>query len=142
MSGTFTDTEMREVGRRVDPGQIRRAIEVACLVEERWLLACPPGAHERIRLISLLVRDYFSGRYTQIPYWAVGTIVVTLLAQLEPRDEPGLLPEAALADKTSLMALCLSMLEEELALYRDWCESEPVNGTHQRGPSTKEGKET
>lgn len=127
MSGTLTDTGMREAGRLVDPGQIRRAIEVAGLVEEKWLLCCPPGTHERIRLITRLVRDYFSGRYTQIPYWAVGTIVVTLLAQLEPREEPGLLPEAALADKASIMALCLSMLEEELALYRDWCELEPVN---------------
>lgn len=76
----------------------------------------------RLKIILLLrmVRDYWAGRYTVIPYRIITGVVFTLLYILNPADIifdpiPG-----GLMDDALIVALLLTWARDDIEQYRIW----------------------
>ena len=76
---------------------------------------------EQAKLLLSLVKDYWSGRYREVPYWVISASALTLLYVLNPVD---LIPDAILGlgylDDATLVAFCIKLIERELEKYKEW----------------------
>ena len=78
------------------------------------------------KLLLSVVKDYWSGKYRKIPWWAISAIVFTLLYVLSPVDLiPDFIPVVGLLDDAAVMGLCLYLLEQELQHYKEWKMENP-----------------
>lgn len=68
-----------------------------------------------------MVRDYWQGSYREVPFWALGAVVVALLYVLNPMDlVPDFIPFLGLVDDAAVIGLCMKMVEHELKRYAKW----------------------
>ncbi|HCN77560.1 MAG TPA: hypothetical protein DIT13_10260 [Verrucomicrobiales bacterium] len=75
------------------------------------------------KLMLALVRDYWSGRYRQVPYWVISACALALLYVLNPLDViPDVIPGLGYLDDATVVAFCLKLIERELERYRLWKE--------------------
>jgi uncharacterized membrane protein YkvA (DUF1232 family) len=83
---------------------------------------------EQGRLILAMVKDYWSGRYREVPYWAISAGALTLLYVLNPLDViPDVMPGFGYLDDATLVAFCLKLIERELEKYQTWAaKNEPT----------------
>lgn len=76
------------------------------------------------KLMLSLVRDYWAGRYRQVPYWVISACALALLYVLNPMDViPDMIPVIGYLDDATVVAFCLKLIERELERYRAWKES-------------------
>ncbi len=84
---------------------------------------------EHGRLMLAMVKDYATGRYREVPYWAISATTLALLYVLNPVDViPDILPGIGYLDDATVVAFCLKLMERELDKYKQWRErqtSEP-----------------
>lgn len=72
-------------------------------------------------LMLALVKDYWAGRYREVPYWAISAGALALLYVLNPADViPDVLPGFGYLDDATVVAFCLKLIERELQRYQDW----------------------
>ncbi len=117
----MTEQELREAGRRVELDEIQRVVDNGDGILKKASSGRPVSLLTEVGQMLSLVRDYWSGSYRHIPYWALGAIVVALLYILNPTDlVPDLMPAASLVDDAAVLGLCLKMVEQELKLYGQW----------------------
>ncbi|HYF37904.1 MAG TPA: YkvA family protein [Prosthecobacter sp.] len=73
------------------------------------------------KVILAMVKDYWSGRYREVPYWAISAGALTLLYVLNPLDViPDVVPGFGYLDDATLVAFCLKLIERELEKYQAW----------------------
>ena len=73
------------------------------------------------QLLILIVKDYWSGAYRQIPYGAIASIVFTLIYVLNPFDlVPDMLPLIGQVDDVAVVSACLLLIEHDLRNYMEW----------------------
>jgi len=76
---------------------------------------------EQGKTILSLVKDYWSGKYREVPYWAISAGALSLLYVLNPLDViPDIVPGFGYLDDATLVAFCLKLIERELERYKDW----------------------
>ena len=76
-----------------------------------------------IRLMFSLLRDFWNGRYRQIPWKSVAAIAGALLYVLNPLDLiPDVIIGFGLLDDAGVVALCLKLVESDLHRYAAWKE--------------------
>lgn len=76
---------------------------------------------EHGRLLLSLVKDYFTGAYREVPYWAIGASALALVYVLSPVDAiPDIIPGLGYLDDATVLAFCLKLVETELDKYREW----------------------
>lgn len=81
-----------------------------------------------IRLMFSLLRDYWNGRYRQIPWKSVAAIAGALLYVLNPLDLiPDMLIGFGLLDDAGVVAVCLKLVESDLHRYAAWKELDAEN---------------
>lgn len=74
-----------------------------------------------VGLMIAMLRDYLSGRYRDVPYWAITAIAFTLLYVLNPFDLiPDYLPLIGYLDDAAVVAACLVLVRQQLADYQRW----------------------
>ena len=110
----------RAPGVTVD--DVRRVVDKEAEIRRRFLAS---GRLRRMLddavLLLQLVKDYWGGRYRQIPYFALASIVVALLYVFAPLDLlPDAVPLLGVVDDAAVMALCLGLVREEIQKYRTW----------------------
>jgi len=77
----------------------------------------------QVMLLLEMLRDYFTGNYTILPYRIIGGIVFSLLYVLNPIDlVPDIFPGLGFLDDALLVALLLAYASSDIELYRDWRE--------------------
>ena len=81
-------------------------------------------------LLMSLIRDYGSGRYRRIPWWAISSIAFALLYLMNPLDLiPDFIPILGHVDDILVVSVCLSLVDHELKRYRVWKDAEqPYTG--------------
>ncbi len=68
-----------------------------------------------------LVRDYVTGRYREIPYWAMGATGMALAYVLSPIDViPDVLVGVGFLDDAIVVSFALKLIEKELDRYKEW----------------------
>jgi uncharacterized membrane protein YkvA (DUF1232 family) len=78
-------------------------------------------ALHNVPLLLALVRDFHSGRYRTIPWWAITSIVFALLYLLNPLDLiPDFIPVLGRLDDALVISICLTLVDHELGRYRAW----------------------
>jgi uncharacterized membrane protein YkvA (DUF1232 family) len=76
---------------------------------------------EDAKLLIAIVKDYWAGKYRQIPYGAIASIVFSLIYVLNPFDlMPDMLPVIGQLDDVAVMGACLLLVEQDLHKYKDW----------------------
>ena len=75
---------------------------------------------ESILLIGL-IRDYVTGRYKTIPWWAITATAFTLLYVFNPFDlVPDMVPGFGYLDDATVVTTCLALISHELVKYGRW----------------------
>jgi len=73
------------------------------------------------KLLIALVKDYWRGRYKEIPYWTIAAIVAALLYVLNPLDLiPDFIPGLGQIDDAAVVAACLLLVRKDLQKYKQW----------------------
>ena len=95
-------------------------------IRGRFLGKGPLGKFvEEIFLAIALVKDYATGTYRKLPYWAIGAIVFMLLYVANPVDLiPDFLIGIGQIDDVIVVTLCLVLVRQEIHEYKDWRENE------------------
>lgn len=81
-----------------------------------------------------LVKDYATGRYREVPYWAMGATALALFYVLSPIDViPDVIVGAGFLDDAVVVSFALKLIEKELTRYKEWKDrqqgkSAPVTG--------------
>ncbi len=73
-----------------------------------------------------LVRDYVTGRYREIPYWAIGATALALFYVLSPIDViPDVVVGLGYLDDALVVSFALKLIEKELDRYKQWKSKQP-----------------
>ncbi|MBL9146021.1 MAG: DUF1232 domain-containing protein [Verrucomicrobiaceae bacterium] len=81
-----------------------------------------------------LVKDYATGRYREVPYWAMGATALALFYVLSPIDViPDVIVGAGFLDDAVVVSFALKLIEKELTRYKEWKDRQqgkaaPVTG--------------
>jgi uncharacterized membrane protein YkvA (DUF1232 family) len=81
----------------------------------------------RVQLLIEMVKDYVSGRYTDVPWLIIAAIVFALLYLFMPFDLlPDVIPVIGLTDDLFMLGLCFALVELELEKYKAWRERQAL----------------
>jgi uncharacterized membrane protein YkvA (DUF1232 family) len=121
--------QLKSESDKVKQADIQRLLEKQQAVEEKVKNS---GKLSRfttdIKLMFLLVRDYYNGRYRSIPWKSIAAIVGALIYVLNPLDLiPDLILSIGFVDDLGMVALCLKLVESDLHRYAAWKELQDTN---------------
>ena len=113
---------IKKGAKRIKKEDIEKVTRKADEIEKKVRESGPLKRYiDDVKLLLSLVKDYWSGDYKEIPYWAIGATVFALLYVLSPIDLiPDFIPVVGLVDDAAVVALCLYMIEQELHDYSEW----------------------
>jgi uncharacterized membrane protein YkvA (DUF1232 family) len=94
-----------------------------------WYARAAPGRLlERVRLLLMVVNDYASGRYRQVPWRAVAAIVAAIAYVASPMDLiPDFLVPIGWTDDLLVVALAWRLVKKELRAYCEWKGLSPAH---------------
>jgi len=74
-----------------------------------------------VKLFISLVKDYFAGKYKDVPYWSIAAITFSLLYLFNPIDfVPDFIPIVGFVDDALILATCYKMIKVDLNKYEKW----------------------
>lgn len=81
------------------------------------------GVLGEVEVVLDLMRDYWSGRYREIPRWVVGALAFALLYFINPIELiPEFVPVIGYLDDAALLLLALRLTREYVEKYKVWRE--------------------
>lgn len=76
---------------------------------------------EIIKQLFLMLNDYRKGKYTDVPWLSISTLVFILLYILNPLDLiPDFIPLIGYLDDVTVLAVGLNLIQTDLHKYLDW----------------------
>ena len=80
--------------------------------------------YEEFKLLLSMIRDYYSRKYTEVPWYIISSIGAALLYVLSPIDLiPDFIPIVGYLDDAAVLAFCLKQVRAEVEKYKEWKES-------------------
>ncbi len=101
---------------------VKKAVDESETIKKKFEHPGPLGRYlEDIKLMISLVKDYWSGEYRSIPWWAMSAVVFTLLYVVSPVDLiPDFIPVIGYLDDAAVLSVCLVLVEQQLHTYKAW----------------------
>ena len=126
MKRKITKEKARETlnkkAKNVTEEDLEKVISKQEEIEDKFKSNGPLGKYiEDLKLLFSIIKDYFKGNYTEIPWWSIASIVAALIYVLNPIDLiPDFIPVIGLVDDALVVAYCLKMIETDLHDYKEW----------------------
>jgi len=121
MMEPMNEKQLLRVGLNVRQEQIRQVVEESGRIASKARSGPLEKLSGDITLLISMVRDYWQGSYREVPFWALGAVVVALLYVLNPMDlVPDFIPFLGLVDDAAVLGLCMKMVDLELKRYSKW----------------------
>jgi uncharacterized membrane protein YkvA (DUF1232 family) len=113
---------VRAGAAKIKENDVKTVIDRAETLKEKIQRAAPLRRFfADFKLLLGLIIDYWKGNYRDVPWWAVSTIVFTLLYIVNPIDIiPDFIPLVGHLDDMAVLAICLYVTEKELFHYKEW----------------------
>jgi uncharacterized membrane protein YkvA (DUF1232 family) len=126
MSSQKPDEEfVKEGSQKVTEKDIEKVVNKSEEIKKRFVGRSLGRFIEDAQLLIAIVRDYWSGKYRQVPYGAVAAIVFTLIYVFNPLDlVPDVLPIIGEVDDAAVIAACLMLVEQDLSKYKNWKQTQ------------------
>ena len=122
MSNTLSEEFVKDGAQNVTQKDVQKVVDKSAEIQRKFSAHGPLARFvEDGRLFIAIVKDYWSGKYRQVPYGVIGSIVFTLIYVFNPFDiMPDVLPIIGQLDDVAVMGACLLMVEQDLHKYKDW----------------------
>ena len=113
---------IKEKAEKVSEEDIQYVVDHSEDIAESFVGRGPLGKFvEELMLALTIVKDYATGRYRKVPFWAIGAIVFMLLYVANPMDIiPDFLIGIGQIDDVIVITLCLLLIRQELHEYKEW----------------------
>ncbi len=111
-------------GKRVTPEDVDHVVRKQNLLRRLFgKHGALKGVAERGRTMLSMIQDYARRRYKEVPTYALGAAVFTMLYVLAPADAvPDFIPGIGFLDDAGVVAACLKLLDKELQRYEAWAK--------------------
>ena len=108
--------------------EVKKAVDQSDSIRKKFEHVGPLGRYmEDVKLLISIVKDYWSGEYRTIPWWAISAIVFTLLYVVSPVDLiPDFIPVIGYLDDAAVVSVCLMLVGQELQTYKKWKLNQPA----------------
>ncbi len=84
---------------------------------------------EQAKTMLEMVKDYWSGSYREVPYWAISAVALALLYVLNPADViPDVIVGVGYLDDATVVAFCLKLVQKEIEKYQEWARAKTKDG--------------
>ena len=116
---------LRKDAEKVKPGDVEKMLKKSKEIQEKFETETPLAKFlDDLKLLFAIVRDYWNGKYREIPYWSIVAIVAALLYVLNPFDLiPDIIPVIGYVDDAAVVAACLRLVRKDLHKYKKWRET-------------------
>lgn len=113
---------------KITQAEVKKAVDESDSIRRKFENVGPLGRYaEDVKLLIAIVKDYWSGEYRTIPWWAISAIVFTLLYVISPVDLiPDFIPIIGYLDDAAVVSVCLMLVEQELHTYKKWKVEQPT----------------
>jgi len=119
---------VKEGAQKVTEKDIEKVVNKSEEIKKKFVGRSLGRFIEDAQLLIALVKDYWFGKYRQVPYGGVAAIVFTLIYIFNPLDlVPDVLPFIGEVDDAAVMAACLILVEQDLYNYKNWKQGQSQN---------------
>lgn len=125
--GKINEEFVKKGAEKIADVDIQKVVDKAHEIKDKFLKSKPLKRFvEDIKLLLSLVKDYWTGKYRDIPGWSIAVIAFTLLYLINPFDMiPDFIPGVGQLDDVAVITVCLYLVEEVLQDYKTWKENNP-----------------
>src|SRR5690242_5903491 len=117
---------IKEGSPRISDKDIQKVVEKSEDIQKKFRSRGPLQRFiEDARLLVAVIKDYWTGKYRQMPWATVAAIAFTLIYVFNPLDlVPDVLPIVGEIDDAAVFTACLFLIERDLLAYKDWKQGE------------------
>ncbi|MFT5466779.1 MAG: uncharacterized membrane protein YkvA (DUF1232 family) [Verrucomicrobiales bacterium] len=122
MSKEEAEEELRARMERITDVQLERALAESEAVEKhvresRGL----KRFYNDVKTLFAMLRDYYRGRYREMPFMTIAAIIATILYLISPIDLiPDFIPIIGVIDDVAVLAVCVRWVRSDIKKYLAW----------------------
>ncbi|UZH54364.1 DUF1232 domain-containing protein [Salinimicrobium tongyeongense] len=106
---------------KVDDGDLEMVMNNKEAIDKKLNSSGMKKYSELGKLMFGMLKDYRKGKYTQMPWFTIAAIGLTLLYVFNPMDMlPDFLPGVGYVDDFALFTVAVRFIESDLHAYLDW----------------------